>query len=159
MLSSLLSVAALAVGVSAATPKPPTLDYLYSINISMTAPLDIGATAIGSRGILPITGGTFWGPKLSGNVSAGLDWGLTDSKGTFSPDAVYVLTTNDGARIMVTEKGRAPNVNLVFETGSANYSWLNTAVGYASGGPTAGGVSLDVWQVSPEREEKTSEVG
>lgn len=145
---SLVTAAALVASVSAATPKPPTLEYLYSINITMTPPIDIGPTAIGDRGILPITGGTFWGPKLNGNVTAGLDWGLTDSKGVFSPDAVYVLETNDGARIMVTEKGRAPNVNLVFETGSANYSWLNTAVGYASGGPFPGGVSLDVWQVS-----------
>ncbi|KIH89306.1 hypothetical protein SPBR_07961 [Sporothrix brasiliensis 5110] len=149
MLPTLFAVAGCTAVVSAATPKPPTLDFLYSINISMTAPLDIGTTAIGSRGILPITGGTFAGPKLSGNVSAGLDWGLTDSKGTFSPDAVYVLTTTDGARIMVTERGRAPNMQLLFETGSSSYGWLNTAVAYASGGLTADGVSLDVWQISP----------
>ncbi|CAK7234136.1 hypothetical protein SBRCBS47491_008846 [Sporothrix bragantina] len=149
MLSSILA-AAIAVGVAAAaTPKPPTLSFLYSINISMSAPQDIGTTPTGSRGILPIIGGTFAGPKLSGNVTAGLDWGLTDSKGTFSPEAVYVLETTDGARIMVTERGRAPNVNIQFDTGSANYSWLNTAVAYASGGPTAGGVSLDVWQLTP----------
>lgn len=156
MLSKVLisAVAAVASATGAAatfaatTPKPPTTTFLYSINITMSAPLDIGTTATGSRSILPIAGGTFSGPKLSGNVSAGLDWGLTDSKGTFSPDAVYVLQTTDGARIMVTEHGRAPNVNLVFDTGSKTYDWLNTAVAYASGGPFAGGISLDVWQVS-----------
>ncbi|OAA64383.1 Outer membrane protein, beta-barrel [Niveomyces insectorum RCEF 264] len=131
-----------------ADPKPPTLTFLYSINLTMAASLDIGSTPTGSRGILPITGGTFSGPKLNGNVSAGLDWGLTDSKGTFSPDAVYVLQTTDGARIMVSEHGRAPNVNLLFDTGHANYTWLNTAVGYASGGPAEGGIALDVWQIS-----------
>ncbi|CAK7218001.1 hypothetical protein SCUCBS95973_003342 [Sporothrix curviconia] len=149
MLSSALA-AAVAVGVAAAaTPKPPVLSFLYSINITMSAPQDIGTTPTGSRGILPIVGGKFSGPKLSGNVTTGLDWGLTDSKGTFSPQAVYVLETTDGARIMVTESGRVPNVNLQFDTGSANYSWLNTAVAYASGGPTAAGVSLTVWQITP----------
>lgn len=150
MLATLLTAAVAVTGVSAAAaPKPPTLSFLYSVNITMGATLDIGTTTIGSRGILPIIGGTFWGPKLSGNISAGIDWGLTDSKGTFSPDAVYVLQTTDGARIMVRERGHAPNVNLLFETGHANYTWLNTAVGYASGAPTADGVALDVWQISP----------
>ncbi|CAK7205327.1 hypothetical protein SEUCBS139899_008097 [Sporothrix eucalyptigena] len=149
MLATLLTAAIAVVGASAATPKPPTLTFLYSINITMAATQDIGVTPIGDRGILPINGGSFSGPKLSGNVTAGLDWGLTDSKGTFSPEAVYVLQTTDGAKIMVTERGRAPNVILQFDTGHANYSWLNTAVGYASGGPSAAGISLDVWQLTP----------
>ena len=73
---------------------------------------------------------------------------MTDSKGTFSPDAVYVLKTSDGANIMVTEKGHAPNVHILFETGSEKYSWINTVVGFATGAPFDGGVGLDVWQVS-----------
>jgi len=77
----------------------------------------------------------------------GLDWGLTDSKGVFSPDAIYVLKTNDNATIMVTEKGFAPHVHVLFETGSEKYAWLNNIVAYASGGPIDGGVALDVWQV------------
>ena len=48
---------------------------------------------------------------------------------------------------MVTEKGHAPNVHILFETGSDKYSWINTVVGYATGAPFDGGVALDVWQV------------
>jgi hypothetical protein len=77
----------------------------------------------------------------------GFDWGLTDAKGTFSPDAIYVLHTSDGAAIMVTEKGHAPNVQILFETGDERYAWLNPAVGYATGAPYDGGVALDVWQL------------
>jgi hypothetical protein len=77
----------------------------------------------------------------------GLDWGLTDAKGTFSPDAVYVLKTADGANIMVFEKGRAPVVHILFETGSEKYAWLNSVAAIATGGPVDGGVALDVWQV------------
>ena len=49
---------------------------------------------------------------------------------------------------MVYEKGHAPNVQILFETSSEKYAWLNSAAGYATGGQTATGVSLDVWQVS-----------
>ena len=83
----------------------------------------------------------------TGTVGIGLDWGLTDSKGVFSPDAIYVLHTNDNATIMVTEKGHAPHVHILFETASPKYEWLNSAVGYATGAPFEGGVALDVWQV------------
>lgn len=78
---------------------------------------------------------------------SGLDWGLTDSKGTFSPDAVYVLQTTDGASIMVRETGHAPNVHLTFETGSDKYGWLNTVVAYGAGTPFDGGVKVDAFQV------------
>lgn len=80
-------------------------------------------------------------------MGSGLDWGLTDASGTFSPDAIYVLQTSDGANIMVTEKGHAPNVLIQFETGAEDYSWMNSIVGYATGAPTDTGVHLDVWQV------------
>lgn len=83
----------------------------------------------------------------TGTVTKGLDWGVTDTKGTFSPDAVYVLKTNDGADILVYEKGHAPNVQILFETGSPTYAWMNAIVGYASGAPFPDGVGLDVWQV------------
>lgn len=83
----------------------------------------------------------------SGTVGQGFDWGLTDAKGTFSPDAIYTLHTKDGATIMVTEKGHAPNVQILFETGDDRYAWLNPVVGYATGAPFEGGVSLDVWQL------------
>lgn len=84
----------------------------------------------------------------TGKVLIGLDWGLTSSGGVFSPDAVYVLQTTDGANIMVTEKGHAPFVQILFETASTKYAWLNSAVGISTGAPFDGGVALDVWQVS-----------
>lgn len=83
----------------------------------------------------------------AGTVGIGLDWGLTDAKGVFSPDAIYVLTTHDNATIMVTEKGHAPHIHILFETASPQYQWLNSIVAYATGAPFDGGVALDVWQV------------
>ncbi|KAB5585149.1 hypothetical protein GE09DRAFT_1276751 [Coniochaeta sp. 2T2.1] len=148
MISTALLFASLAV-TALADPKPPVFSYLYSVNLTMPAGVTIGNGPSGSRAILPISGGTFWGPKFNGTVGAGFDWGLTDAKGTFSPDAIYTLHTSDGANIMVTEKGHAPNVHILLETGDERYAWVNTVVGYATGAPFDGGVALDVWQLGP----------
>lgn len=87
---------------------------------------------------------------FAGTVAAGgADWGLTDANGSFNPDVVYVLQTHDGGNILVREKGHAPNLLLLFETGSDKYDWLNSVVAYGQGVQVpGGGVSLNVWQVS-----------
>ncbi len=168
MLSLPLSLLALAATALAADPTPPKLTYLYSANLTFAAPITIGSVPSGSRNLLTINGGTVKGPKINGThflvsspqpsntqltpptgkVGSGVDWGLTDSKGVFSPDALYTLHTDDNATVLVFEKGHAPNVQILFETASEKYAWLNSAVGYASGGPNDVGIGLDVWQVS-----------
>ena len=147
MLAFPVALLALAASAFAADPKPPPLTYLYSVNLTFGQPIAIGSVPYGHRDLLTISGGTFSGPKFSGKVIGGLDWGLTDSKGVFSPDAIYVLQTTDNATIAVFEKGYAPNVHILFETASPKYSWLNPVVAYAGGGPFEGGVALDVWQI------------
>lgn len=85
-----------------------------------------------------------------GTVAAGGgDAGLIDGNGSFNPDVIYVLQTKDGGNILVREKGHAPNLFLLFETGSDEYDWLNSVVAYGQGVQSpSGAVSLNVWQVS-----------
>jgi len=84
----------------------------------------------------------------TGKIPAiGADWGLTDAKGNFSPDAMYVLQTADGANIFVRGQGRIPNEAVVFETGSDKYAWLNSVVAIAQAKRVGDGLSLDVFQV------------
>ncbi len=90
--------------------------------------------------------------SIAGRVVNGLDWGITNN-GRFSPDAVYVLETEDKTNILVFEKGYAPNVQVLFEAPTnSSYGWLNNVVAYAGGGPVPNSnplvVALDVWQVS-----------
>jgi len=68
MFITALCLAALA-ATTLADPKPPSFTYLYSINLTMPAGITIGNTPSGSRAILPISGGTFSGPRLSGFFS------------------------------------------------------------------------------------------
>lgn len=48
------------------TPALPGLTYLYTLNCTLLPPYVIGAGPRGFRVAIPITGGYFNGPKLSG---------------------------------------------------------------------------------------------
>lgn len=48
------------------TPALPGLTYLYTLNCTLLPPFIIGAGPRGFRVAIPITGGYFNGPKLSG---------------------------------------------------------------------------------------------
>jgi feruloyl esterase len=65
----------------------PSWEFLYTLNCSLGTRWPIGDTGKGSRVVIPITGGTFEGPRIRGVVSdLGADWGVTDSHGVFFPD-------------------------------------------------------------------------
>jgi hypothetical protein len=66
MFAAALCLLALAVAPAVADPPPPKFTYLYSVNLTIPAGVTIGNTPAGSRAILPISGGTFSGPKLNG---------------------------------------------------------------------------------------------
>jgi hypothetical protein len=63
-LSTLCAITALAQNTTA--PSPPTLTYLYTLNCTLADAITIGPGPRGSRVAIPITGGTFAGPKLNG---------------------------------------------------------------------------------------------
>ena len=174
-----LSTAILTLASAAiAAPSQPKLTFLFQTNFTIpnSAVIDFGAVPYGSnRSILGITGGVFEGPKMkgktpntkilallqldiadtsishaTGKVTVGTDWGLTDNRGVFAPDAIFAFETDDKQTIFVTEKGRVPNMHMLFETASEKYDWLNNAVAYATGGPNMDDntiIQLDVWQL------------
>lgn len=63
-----LTLLALAATALAAEPAPPKFTYLFSVNLTFAAPITIGSVPYGTRDLLTISGGTFSGPKLSGNT-------------------------------------------------------------------------------------------
>ncbi|KAH8890347.1 hypothetical protein GQ53DRAFT_765947 [Thozetella sp. PMI_491] len=140
-------------------PKPPTFSWLYTCNATLGTPINVGPGPKGQRTVIPITGGTFAGPKLSGKIlSMGADWALMDSNRTFAPDTRYQLETSDGAHIFIQTNGVAQedkkcHLRVVFETGSHEYYWLNNivAVGILYPAQDMKSVKIEVWQIgSPE---------
>ncbi|MCR5877400.1 DUF3237 family protein [Phenylobacterium sp. J367] len=129
--------------VSAPAAEPPGLRFAFEEIVTLGAEIPVGLTARGRRNIIPITGGTFSGPGLSGTVvPGGWDWQLWRADGCLELRADYMLRTDDGAIINVVNTGTAcpgPDGRLgpirtqpVFEPPLGPYAWLGQAafVGY-----------------------------
>ncbi len=129
-------------------------ELLYEIDCDLGEVQQIGATQYGTRGIIPVTGGTFAGPRMRGRIlPGGGEWGLTRPDGVGRLDVRMTLETDDKALIYLSYNGvfsgsaevmgramagaadpaeyylrTTPN----FETGADAYRWLNSivAVGY-----------------------------
>jgi hypothetical protein len=85
----------------------PQLTLVYRLDATVGAPLDVGDFPAGRRRIVPLTGGTFTGPKISGSLVAGVsaDWQIVQPDGTALGDIRYVLKTDAGALLYVQSRG------------------------------------------------------
>jgi len=136
----------------------PRLEYMARFTVDLVAPVwELGATSeLGRRRIIPITGGSFAGPLLNGEIlNTGADWQIVTADGTAIIDTRYLLKFNEGSLAylqtrgyrhgpadVIAEIGRGATVDpakyyfrvhLQFETSSSSYGWLNRtlAIGYA----------------------------
>ena len=82
------------------------MQFVYECNVTIAPAQDFGPTVEGRRRVIPITGGSFQGPRMRGQVvSEGPDWNLSRNDGASSVDADYYLRTDDGVTIRVVNKG------------------------------------------------------
>jgi hypothetical protein len=153
-------------------PPKPCLEFLARFEVNLDAPvLELGQIgSVGKRRIIPITGGKFTGPRLSGTILCnGADWQIVSADGLARMDTRYALKTNDGALIYIQTRGFRygpadvmaevakgnpvdPNkyyfrVYIQFETGSVRYEWLNRAVGIGAGMRLRNAVIYDAYLV------------
>ena len=142
----LLLLAVLATPATAQTlsPTPPApaaapSRFVFEETVGIGPPESIGQTPLGHRYRIPITGGVFSGPGLSGHVLPGsADWQLARADGSVMVDADYMIETDDHVQIHVRNVGvlltnpvdkrayswTAPQ----FEAPMGKYGWLNDAV-------------------------------
>ncbi len=149
----------------------PSLRLLYVSRIGVGEPLVVGNAPHGLRRTIPILGGTFTGPRLSGKVlSGGADYQVIRPDGITEVEARYTLETDDGALIYVLNTGirtgpqdvmeRLANgeacnpseyyfrTRPVFETGALQYQWLHAIVAVATGERLADEVIITVYEVT-----------
>ena len=124
---------------------PPQTELVLTIRADIAAAVTIGPSAQGVRRLIPITGGEFHGPRLSGVVlPGGADWQLERPDGVTQVEAKYTLEATDGTLVSVTNRGiivpargaapdvaaSAPYVRTVpeFEVAVGPHDWLNRAV-------------------------------
>jgi hypothetical protein len=152
-----MAIVAGSLAFNAAVAQKLESEFLYKINLTLDAPIDIDKVPIGKRVIYPITGGTFEGPKLKGKVRAfGADWVLRLDSATTKLDVRLLLETDDGQLISSTYSGivyNNPNgttywrTTPVFETSSKKYAWLNYILAVGVGSMSKGGVSYEVFSI------------
>ena len=86
---------------------PPGLEFEFRMHLHIGAPLDQGSWDGRRRRIMPITGGTFDGPRFSGIVlPGGADWqSVRVTDGVAQIDARYTLRHEDGTLVSVADRG------------------------------------------------------
>jgi hypothetical protein len=107
------------------------------------APVEtVGATAQGQLAIWPITGGTFEGERLRGQVLAGgADWTTLRGDGVMELDLRITLRTDDGALVYMTFSGMRDDVDgrgyfrtlPRFQTAAPKYAFLNRLLAVGAG--------------------------
>ena len=129
---------------------PLQTEFVYEAVVEIAAPVEVGATPLGQRRYIPITGGTFEGSRLRGTIlPGGADWQTSRPDGVTEGDAPYSIRTDDGTVIIVRNCGviaaggymrTAPR----FEAPAGPHSWLDQSqfVGSVAGGPRPGTGSI-----------------
>jgi hypothetical protein len=143
---------------------------LFVMRLNVRAPLVVGETPEAFRRIGVVTGGSFDGERLSGEVmDGGSDWQTVRKDGATTVDVRLVLRTRDDAQVCMTyrglrhgpvdvltkiEKGEVVDpasyyfrINPLFETASAKYDWINRVVAVGMGHRLADGPIFSVFEV------------
>jgi hypothetical protein len=126
----------------------------------------IDDTPNGSRYIVYVTGGSFEGPDLRGEIlPGGGDWVVRRPDGVGVLDVRITLRTDDDALIYMRYRGLSHNLPVrpgdvaeseeryfrtapFFETGDERYAWLNRIIAVGVGGlPVEGGVGYRVYAI------------
>lgn len=143
-------------------------EFLFEARVTLGEPQMIGATPEGFRMTVPVAGGRFEGPALSGEVVpfSGADWSRIRPDGSGALDVRMTLRTDDGALIHVHWHGimsfppeaeayaldfAKPDDPLGadryyfrasprFETADPRYAWLNTRISVTKSRTGDGGV-------------------
>jgi Protein of unknown function (DUF3237) len=143
---------------------------LFVMHLNVRPLVVVGATPGINRRIGLVSGGSFEGERLSGQViDGGSDWQGLRTDGSTSLDVRLVLKTHDDAMIAMTyrgmrhgptdviqrmERGEAIDpaayyfrISPMFETASANYDWLNRILAIGIGHRQPDGPVYSVFEV------------
>ncbi len=151
-------------------PQAPKTEFLMHLRAELQEPQDVGDTPLGPRHIFYVTGGTFTGPSLKGQVlPGGGDWVLVRKDGVSQLDVRITLRSDDGCMIFVNYRGLVDippdirsriakgedvpadryyfRITPVFETGCQRLAWLNKTIAIGVGKKSNTAVSYDIFMV------------
>lgn len=141
-------------------PAVPELEFVVQLHVALGQAYSVGKTTHGTRTIIPITGGTFEGPDIRGEVlPGGADYQMADAiTGHIEVEAIYCIRTDDGVTIHIRNSGiiNAGEDGMYFTCtpkfeapADSKYSWLNHKLFICRPefGGADGGITLNVWAV------------
>jgi hypothetical protein len=133
----------------------PSTELALELYVTLAPAVRVGESDHGARQFIPITGGRFSGDGIRGEVMpGGADWQLRRPDGVTEVNALYSLRTDDGAVIVVDNRGiivpppagagSAPGGGYVrtsptFHAPQGKYEWLNKTVFVGTISPATGG--------------------
>lgn len=114
-------------------------EHLWDAKVKVADMIMVGESKRGVRRVIPITGGTFEGPNIKGEVlPGGEDWQLVRPDGDTELYARYLLKTNDGYVIQIInqvlqhfEQDSQPYVKSVIDLEApidSPYEYLNHSI-------------------------------
>ncbi len=148
----------------------PELTFAFEVRARVGPPIEVGEVGRGRRRIVPILGGSFHGPHVSGRiVPGGGDWQLIHGDGCSELDTRYTLETDAGAIVYVQNRGvrhAAPAIMArllagepvdpaevyfrtvpTFETSAPELQWLARSVFVGTGERYPAEVVVSFWRV------------
>ena len=148
----------------------PTLVPVLDLDVLVGTPVVVGDTVAGSRRVIPIVGGTVGGAFQGRILPGGADFQLIRPDGVAEIEARYVIETDEGELVYVTNTGQRhapPDVmarlvagepvdpTLVyfrsiprFETASVALNWLTRDVFVATGARRPDRVELTFFRLT-----------
>lgn len=137
----------------------PELEFAFELKVNIDGAFNVGAVPHGDRVVIPITGGTFEGPGIKGDIlPGGADYQMGDREsGRTEVEAIYCIRTDDGVSIHVRNWGIicGGQDGFYFTTSpkfeapkDSKYNWLNNKIFVCRPDFTKQGyLSLNVWYV------------
>lgn len=153
------------------TPLPLKTGFLFRMVLSVGAPQMVGPTRNGELRIVPVTGGTVEGPRLTGEVLPGTaaDWLRVDADGTAHMDVRLTIRATSGGVVYAQYSGIRTGSPAVlarlnageavdpaeyyfrtamrFETGAPDLAWMNRVLAVGVGQRPPSGPTYDVYAV------------
>lgn len=143
----------------------PQLEFVMQLRVTLGQTYSVGETPHGRRMVIPITGGTFEGPRLKGTIlNGGADYQLASQNGSRTElEAIYSIQTLDGTYILVRNRGIIYNgkdangqPSFYFKAApqfeapaDSPYAWINNAIYVCQPewDQQFQGIVLNVWMV------------
>lgn len=142
--------------LGAADPAPLQTEFVYEAVVEIGPFVEIGESPHGHRRSIPITGGTFAGPRIKGTIlPGGADWQTDRPDHVTEADALYSIRCDDGTVIIVhnqgviAQGGAYMRTAIRFDAPAGPHAWLNESqfISAIAGGPRPGTVFIRVFRV------------